>query len=345
MSVLEMPDEIIQPKRHTPPLKGSLKNLLYPPERSEYRYFERAVEHLFTTGDTIVKAAWAADSSLLAYARYGPQRMTDEELRLNLSRGRLELRAKIGPNPQDWNAPGTQAWFATGDGFGMLAFRGGEVDDPDDIRAAINITLALEPEHRPAGDPKDTSPLAHLFSIPCLVHRGFQAELDQVWDQVVEQLTDYRTRYPMNEICITGHSLGATAGLLTYSRLTDPNVSLFTFGCPRIGNTVFRDRVAANIGRGHFRCVNLNDVITHLPIESVFYVHAPATCHRFDEAGALHRLDGDPITVNAGVLEEALAQLSPEVLCDIQKLDDLPAPPGAVEHSPARYSMRVWDLV
>ena len=63
------------PLRHTPLLPGTLQNLFYPPQ--QYIYFARAAELPFTTGDTIRKAAWAADAAMLAYARYGERRMTD----------------------------------------------------------------------------------------------------------------------------------------------------------------------------------------------------------------------------------------------------------------------------
>ena len=116
----------IKPIGRMPLPKGSLRNLFFPPRKREYEYFKRARDHAFAKGGEIVKAAWAADAALLSYARYGTRRMADQELQENLERGGLTLRRKIGEDPKDWNAPGTQAFFATSDGFAFLAFRGTE---------------------------------------------------------------------------------------------------------------------------------------------------------------------------------------------------------------------------
>src|ERR1035438_1526787 len=142
---------MIEPKRHTPLLKGSLKNLFFPPEQGEYAYFNQAGDNPFAEGNTIVKASWAADAAMLSYARYGSQRMDDQQLERNLALGGLTLRAEIGPNPNNWNAPGTQAFFATGSDFAVLAFRGTEVDDPADAYDDLDILLAPEPSYKGAG--------------------------------------------------------------------------------------------------------------------------------------------------------------------------------------------------
>ena len=96
-----MEPNIIPPKRHTPLLDGTLKNVFFPPERGEYQYFARAAEQPFSKGEPNVKAAWAADAAMLCYARYGLRRMTDAEFEDNLSPGGLTLRAKIGEDPND----------------------------------------------------------------------------------------------------------------------------------------------------------------------------------------------------------------------------------------------------
>ena len=90
---------IIQPRRNTPLLPGTLKNLFFPPEEGEYQYFARAADCPFATGSEFVKAAWAADASMLCYARYGADRMTDDQLKANLAQGGLTLTAMIGADP------------------------------------------------------------------------------------------------------------------------------------------------------------------------------------------------------------------------------------------------------
>ena len=228
---------MVEPKRHTPLLTGSLKNLFFPPEKDEYPYFQVAAGHAFPTGGYLAQASWAADAAMLSYARYGARRMTDDELVENVKLAGLTLRAKLGEDPGEWNAPGTQAFFATADDFAILAFRGTEIDDPDDGSDDLDIRLVPEPDYADASVAAlgHLAIIEHLFTPVCLVHRGFQSALNRVWDQVREQLSRYRLEKPDAEICLTGHSLGGALALLAYSRFSDPKMSAFTFGCPRVG--------------------------------------------------------------------------------------------------------------
>ncbi|HLK68563.1 MAG TPA: lipase family protein [Bryobacteraceae bacterium] len=341
-----MREQSIQPKRSTRLLPGTLKNLFFPPEPDEYEYFRVAGQNPFLADGDIVKAAWAADAAMLSYARYGSRRMSDGELEENLARGGLKLKAKIGENPLDWNAPGTQAFFATGKDFALLAFRGTEADDPADSKADLDILLVHEPEYKGFSAP----PLGHLsliehLSIPCLVHHGFQAALNRVWESVHDLLTQYRAAEPQAEICITGHSLGGALALLTYSRFADPNTSAYTIGCPRVGNGAFRKRVAANPGRGHYRIVNLHDLVAHVPLESALYMHSPIGCYQIDEAGCLNYSEVDETIVDLSILAKTFGGLPADFKTNPQAFLACPAPPGLVDHSPARYCMRLWDFV
>src|SRR5215471_14183169 len=202
---------MITPLRHTPLLPGTLQNLFYPPRENEFVYFKRAAEAPFQKSNQAGKAAWAADAAMLAYARYGARSMTAAELDDNLRRAGL-TGEKIGGTPADWNAPGTQAIFATCDDFALCTFRGTERDDPADITSDADVLLVHEPDYRPVA--QDSGPplghlsfVSHLFTTPTLVHRGFQHALNQVWDKVHTLVTTYRRQHPHAEICFTGHSL------------------------------------------------------------------------------------------------------------------------------------------
>src|SRR5581483_9074852 len=163
---------MIEPKRHTPLLYGSLQNLFFPPEPGEYSYFARAAEKPYASGDMIVQAAWAADAAMLCYARYGSRRMSEDEFRANLTRGGLIRCTAIG----NWSAHGTQGYFAEGAGFAMLAFRGTEVDDPADATTDLDVMLVHEAKYDGALVPAHPEEgfLEHWLGTPCLVHRGFQ---------------------------------------------------------------------------------------------------------------------------------------------------------------------------
>ena len=332
------------PIRHTALLPGNLQNLFYPPR--EYTYFKRAAEIPFVTGSPIAKAAWAADASMLAYARFGQTRMKDSDLDENFRRGGLQY-TKIGGSPADWNAPGTQAVFASCDGFAILAFRGTERDDPADLPSDADLLLVHEKDYRPA--PDDAEPalghlamITHLFALPVLVHRGSQLALDQVWTSVHEAVRSYRAHHPNSEICFTGHSLGGALAALAYSRFADANISLFTFGCPRVGDAKFRDRLLSNPGRGISRYVNFNDAVAHVPTDGLLYCQTPSACYRFTSEGDLQPDDG---SFKGDVESLKAAFLGLPASIKTGDLDTIMAPPSLVDHSPARYCFRLWDCV
>jgi hypothetical protein len=331
----------IAPTGNTPLPDGTLQNLFYPPLKGAYTYFARAAERPFAGGSEIVKAAWAADAAMLSYARYGADRMPDADFTGHLARGGLASVQKIG----DWQANGTQGFFASNDRFAILAFRGTEADDPVDIADDLALAPLPERDYRlaPQGSqPFQLSAIEHLFADHVLVHQGFQRALDRVWDQVLACVNGYRQNHAQAEICFAGHSLGGALAELAFSRFADSNLSLFTIGCPRVGNEAFCDRVS-DPQRVIFRCVNFNDAVTHIPTESMLYRHGPQECHRFDQNGNLAIEDGDDnVNVDIAALEAIFRGLPPDLRTG---LDQIAAPPSVVDHSPARYCIRLWNCV
>jgi hypothetical protein len=335
---------MINPLRNTPLLPGTLQNLFYPPR--EYVYFSRADQVPFASAGEVAKAAWAADAAMLAYARYGEKRMVDADLDAIFGRAALAYK-KIGVTDADWNAPGTQAIFAGSATFAICAFRGTERDDPDDLVSDADLVLVPESDYRPVS--QDPGPaLGHLsfvsllFAEPCFVHRGFQLALNQVWEKVHSVVTEYRRTHPHAEICFTGHSLGAALAVLAFSRFADPDISLYTFGCPRVGDGGFRNRLLSNRGRGIYRYVNFNDAVAHVPTESLLYRHTPEKCYRFTEAGDL---DTDDSSFKGDIESFRLAIVGLPSSIKAGDLDNILAPPSLVDHSPARYAFRLWDCV
>lgn len=331
---------MIRPKGTRPLLPGTLKNLFFPPEK--YEYFALAGTFPFESGNSMVKAAWAADASMLSYARCGSQAMPDADFRNHLARGGLTDVRKIG----DWTAPGTQGFFASNDRFAILAFRGTDAEDPSDTAHDADLLPVHEPDFRAA--PSDPRPgllhfsmVEHLFSKPCLVHQGFQRALNDVWDQVHDCLVSYRANHPGAEICLTGHSLGGALAMLTLSRSADPDLSLITFGCPRVGNQAFCDRTMQGRKSLVFRCVNFNDAVAHVPPEGEFYRHAPVAFQHIDNDGNLSESSDGSFKGDVNALEAAFKGVPGNPLSGL----DIPAPPALVDHSPARYCVRLWNLV
>jgi hypothetical protein len=332
------------PLRQTALLPGTLQNLYYPPP--DYVYFDRSTAVPFSTAGPVAKAAWAADAAMLAYARYGQRRMTDAELNANFTRAGLQYQ-KIGGTAVDWNAPGTQAVFASNEDFAILAFRGTEADDPKDVLSDADLVMSVEHDYRPvANDPVPAlghlAFVTHLFAPPCLVHAGFQLALNQVWDQIHSVVMNYRANHPGVEICFTGHSLGGALAVLAFSRFSDHDISLYTFGCPRVGDGAFRDRTLSNPGRGIYRYVNYNDAVTHVPTESLLYKQTPTASYRFNANGELEA-GGDTFEGDVDAMRAAIKGLPSSIKPG--DLDNIAAPPSLVDHSPARYCFRLWDFV
>ena len=240
----------------------------------------------------------------------------------------------------------SQSHDAANDRFAFLAFRGTEVDDKVKQFDDTDIVLVHEPDYRPVAGSAQSflahlSLVEHLFSSPCLVHQGFQRALNSVWDEVHACVTTYRQNCPQGLVCFTGHSLGAALAVLAFSRFADPNTSLFTYGCPRVGNDAFQQRVLSKPAKGIFRYVNLNDPVAHVPLESFLYRQVPERSWRFDAEGNLAEDDGS-FQGDERALTAAIDGLPQDFSDGLDKID---APVGVVDHSPARYCIRLWNCV
>jgi hypothetical protein len=218
------------------------ENLFYPPRKGHYVYFETVFPS--PAGPAAARAAWAADAAMLAYARYGKTRMDEVELAGILHNAGFAEVQTLGDCFVD-GANTARGFFAGNDDFAVLAFRGTEGDNPNDIEADL---FALMPE-----------------AFGGRVHRGFLDYFQSVWWRVAEVAGDYRERHPASEICITGHSLGGALATLAFRALADPHSSLITFGCPRVGDEAFCQGVEALAGPCH-RVVDNQDVVTHIPL-------------------------------------------------------------------------------
>src|SRR5260370_5723713 len=156
---------------------------------------------------------------MLAYARYQKVRMDEAELNRILD-PHFTTTGTIGDCFVD-NASTGRGFFAGSDTFAILAFRGTEKDDIHDIIADVD---ALPVPEAALGGPS----AGH-------VHQGFQRYLKLVWPRVKQLVDDYRANHKIQEICITGHSLGAAIATLAFHQLQDEHTSLYTFGCQRAG--------------------------------------------------------------------------------------------------------------
>jgi|HubBroStandDraft_1064217.scaffolds.fasta_scaffold08998_6 hypothetical protein len=166
---------------------------------------------------------------------------------------------------------------------GILAFRG------TDPASFITILADAETMQRPFANDivgaAGTRPFADS-----VVHSGFYANVEAVWDDVVDCLDaarkgahikdDKGTRtkldQPLDTLYITGHSLGGAMAVLAAARLfgsgfdkdwTPKQVikGVYTFGQPMVGNEAFAGGCEKTFGGRLFRHVYRDDVVPHLP--------------------------------------------------------------------------------
>lgn len=120
-----------------------------------------------------------------------------------------------------------------------------------------------------SADLKATPVMAETVS---RVHRGFKAEVDELWPMVCE---DINRKVNANKILwFCGHSLGAAMATIMASRcmhdveLNDP-IELYTYGSPRVGWPGY----VKSLGVTHHRWKNNNDIVTTVPLWIMGYRH------------------------------------------------------------------------
>lgn len=133
----------------------------------------------------------------------------------------------------------------------VVAFRG-----TDDLDSALIDLKSWQVDSETMGD----------------VHAGFKQYIDNIDDGIVQWLESYSVLEQKMPVVITGHSLGGAAASIFAARLYAlgyKNISLFTFGSPRVGDkkwaTQFKDIPA-------YRFVNNNDIVTRIPFAG-WYQH------------------------------------------------------------------------
>jgi len=123
------------------------------------------------------------------------------------------------------------------------------------------------------------------------VHEGFSRSLSLIWKdiQMTFELLQPRvtaTKAGMIQgnlkeatapsLWVTGHSLGAALATLSVARLREKDQmvhGLYTFGSPRVGDRKFQEEYNNDFRSKTFRFVNKNDVVTRVPMRTLFYSH------------------------------------------------------------------------
>jgi hypothetical protein len=135
---------------------------------------------------------------------------------------------------------GAQAYVISNKTDVVVCCRGTEIKDSNDMHANLNTMLT---QHHQRG----------------LVHKGFYAEYHKVIDQIKLALVKHNPK-SKKTVWVCGHSLGGAMAHLVASEI-NPSGGLYTYGQPRVGDSVFLSLIKFP----YYRFVNCNDVVPNLP--------------------------------------------------------------------------------
>lgn len=145
---------------------------------------------------------------------------------------------------------GAQAYIFGSDTDVVVACRGTEPNDWNDVKADVNAFMVVaETVGR--------------------VHRGFKQEVDDLWPQLEELIADEE-----RTLWFTGHSLGGAMATISAGRCYLAHIpaipeGVYTFGSPRVGTKRYINHADVNL----VRWVNNNDIVPRIPPTWMGYRH------------------------------------------------------------------------
>ena len=200
------------------------------------------------------RALLFAEISLISYMK--PDECSKAAGRLGFKRGKF------------FDCHGSQAYWLANETDSVIACRGTEPNEWNDIRADLHAVFAL------------AETVGH-------VHRGFKKEVDDLWPQLEAAIMEDR-----RELWFTGHSLGGAmayicAGRCLLSHIQNEPREVHTFGSPRIGNKRYVNYTKIP----HYRWVNNNDLVPTVPPVWFGYRHTGQEMY-IDNMGQVKMLKG-----------------------------------------------------
>jgi triacylglycerol lipase len=211
---------------------------------------------------SLINALWLAR---LAHVAYDDEKLVSQTLEDWGFVGRLSSVAD------------TQFVSAVSSKFAVLAFRGTESNDPDDIIVDAQLQL------------KDKG-----WGDTAKVHGGFKkaliGEKDVIKNKVLTAVDALDSNKPL---FICGHSLGGALAVLCADllRAERPKIiiaAIYTYGQPRVGDDDFAKVIDKPYGGRHFRFVNNRDGVPRAPVGGG-YSHSGRVAY-FNDVGKL-RMD------------------------------------------------------
>ena len=166
---------------------------------------------------------------------------------------------------------GSQAYSFANDKDIVIAFRGTEPNEWNDVKADLDATKALA---ETVGK----------------VHRGFKKEVDDIWPLIEKMLSASQINLDKH-LWFTGHSLGGAMAAICAGRCLLSSVKTYpdqvhTFGSPRVGTKRYINHAKID----YYRWVNNNDVVTRTPPAWLGYRHSGYEMY-LDSAGFLKKMN------------------------------------------------------
>ena len=167
--------------------------------------------------------------------------------------------------------------FTVFENLGFTKYKFIDIDDAEGYVAASKDEVIISCRGTQPTHPKDL--LADLNTIPKRhgngwVHEGFRGEARKILDEVL----DWVKKNKGKDIYVTGHSLGAAMALYITQELEFagyPVKKLCSYGQPRLGNSDYVDGIKTE----HYRFVNCNDLVTHVPPRALLFKHHGKLCY------------------------------------------------------------------
>jgi triacylglycerol lipase len=134
----------------------------------------------------------------------------------------------------------------------IIAFRGTE---PKKISDWLSDSAIIMKDHRVIGK----------------VHHGFYDIIQECYPIVEAEIKSIDKG---RNVWITGHSLGGALAVLMASELlclNQPIEGIYLYGCPRVGDSIFKYYYNKHFGDKTFRVINGSDVVPRLPRPFIGY--------------------------------------------------------------------------
>jgi triacylglycerol lipase len=284
----------------------SLELVLHPERDMTYVHFENAAQHPFQpnpSGVPRVNAWWLADAALTTY--WPP---ADAHA----------IFARAGLDSEFLSVESTNCYVAWTDAFVIVAFRGTQPNEWEDILDDAKFRLVPWPTGR--------------------VHRGFKEGLDRIWSRLEAKLRELDST---RKVWLCGHSLGAALAVLAADRYGRAQ-GIATIGCPRVGDVEFAAAFDQKLQGKSLRCVNDQDVVTHVPPPLPLLPYKHVAERRFiDPNGTISSREPRISHFFVDLIGDSMHLL--EVMNGLNAGVLRHAPEFVLDHMPKSYAVDIWN--